>query len=264
MTEPQLENTIADIVNELAVYGGKLAMQKQTQLIVSAKNGDARDMVTNIDLEINATIVDRIQGAFPDHQIYSEETGMEATNSTWMWSIDPIDGTSNYIRGLPHYSCVITVLHHGVVTHAAVYAPVYDQLYTLTGGVPAVNGVAFKSTTTLQLSGAYVNFHPGRKESHRQWAGDLLQTLLGAAKKNMNLGSSALDLCYVAEGKTDVVIYGSLTTLDVAGAIAIVRAAGGEVYQYGSAKPVAFNRDPQKLIATTNHDLLQNFYRQVG
>jgi len=254
---------IAALTEELAKFGGTMARDRHSEITIGSKNDDVRDVVTNLDTEISALIVEKITAAFPDHGIYSEESGTKESSSDWLWSIDPIDGTSNYVRGLPHYSCVITVLYKGDVTHAAIFAPVYNELYHLADGVAYKDSVKLQTTNVTELWSAYVNFHPGRKEEHRQWAGDTLRMLLGSARKSLNLGSSALDLCYVADGKTDIVIYGSLTTLDVAGAVAIVRAAGGEVYQYGTTQPVNFAGEPQSLIAATNQTLLEDYYAKV-
>jgi len=240
-----------------------MARARQSEIIIGYKNGDARDVVTNIDIEISSLLVARIAAQFKDHGIYSEESGVEGAASNWLWSIDPIDGTSNYVRGLPHYSCVVTVLYQGAVQAAAVYAPVYGECYHLEAEIAYCDNRPLRTTHITKLHTAYVNFHPGRKEVDREWASDTLRGLLGGARKSMNLGSSALDLCYVAAGKTDAMIYGTLSTLDVAGAVAIVRAAGGEVYIYGTTTPVEFTAEPQKLVATTNDTLLTDLYEQL-
>lgn len=254
---------VTTLTETLARLGGLMARDRHGEVIVGSKNGDVRDVVTNIDIEISALLVKKIKEQFPDHGIYSEESGTEESTSDWLWSIDPIDGTSNYVRGLPHYSCVVTVLYQGVVHDAVVYAPIYDECYRLIAGVAYCNDQELQVTDVTALSAAYVNFHPGRKELDRKWASGILQTLLGSARKSMNLCSSALDLCYVAAGKTDIVIYGSLSTLDVAGALAIVRAAGGEVYLYGTTDPIEFKEASQKLIATTNATLLADTYSKL-
>jgi len=251
------------MVIDLARQGGELARDRRQHMIVASKNGDVRDVVTNIDIEISQHLVAIIEKKFPDHDIYSEESHRSETASDWLWAIDPIDGTSNYVRGLPHYSCVVTVLYRGDVYATAVYAPMLQECYWLDAGAAYCNGDKLQPAQVTELSAAYVNFHPGRKEMYRQWASDTLHTLLGSARKSMNLGSSALDLCYVAAGKTDVLVYGSLSTLDVAGAVALVRAVGGEVYQYGTTDPVQFTKESQRLIAITNQALLHDVYDKL-
>ena len=78
---------------------------------------------------------------------------------------------------------------------------------------------------------------------------------LGSAKKVINLGSTALDICFIASDRVDIVIYGTFSVLDCAPAIGILREAGGEIYDM-EGQPIKFKKEPQKIIATSNKDLL--------
>jgi myo-inositol-1(or 4)-monophosphatase len=250
-------------VEELARKAGALALAGASSVLASFKGGDPRDVVTNIDLEISAYLKAEIAKCYPEHHFYSEEDVSVIDPHAYTWIIDPIDGSSNYARGLPHYGVCVTVLYQNCVVAAAVYNPVTTECFTLGHDGPYCNGHSIEVGGATMLSEAYVNFHPGRRPEHRGWAGETQVALLELAKKSINLAASAMDLCYTACGKTDVVIYGTLSTLDVCGAIAILRSAGGEVYSYETKEPVLYLSTPQRVIATAHRALLDDYFTQI-
>jgi myo-inositol-1(or 4)-monophosphatase len=258
-------NTFKQFGISLVKEAGQLAREKQKNILVSHKNADRRDLVTNIDIEVSAHIKDKIHEAFPEHNFYSEEGGNVMNHSGYTWVVDPIDGTSNYTRNIPHYASCVTLFKDVEVVVFAAYNPVTDECFWFDSEEGyGLNETYIQTSDVVELSQSFVNFHPGRKESNREWAAGLLDTLLRTALKSNNLGASALDICFLAAGRTDIVIYGSLTTLDIAGSIALLRAAGGEVYEYGTSNPVAFSQEPQKIIATNSIELLNDFYARVN
>lgn len=249
---------------EYARLAGTYAKEHTRECVTGSKGGDYRNVVTNIDIAISDLLKEKVIADFPNDHYYSEEEPTAFVEAARTWTIDPIDGTSNYARSIPFYSSCVSVVHNGAVLAAAVYNPVTDECFTLHEGEVRLNGTLVSVSTVATLQDAYVNFHPGRKAEHREWAGTLKKSLLQSVKKIMNLGSSALDLCYVAAGRTDVLIYGTLSTLDVAGAVAMVRAAGGEVYDYDTKKPIAYSEEPQRIIATANPTLLADFFDKIS
>ncbi len=241
--------------------GGLYALTAREQVVADHKGNDVRNVVTNIDHEIDTLITTHIHKDFPEHHVYSEERGGEVSSSGYLWSIDPIDGTSNYVRGIPHYATCVSVLYEGNVVGSAIYNPVTDECFTFdTVGGARLNGGKISCSLVTELKDAYVNFHPGRKPEMRAWGGSLKVLFLGEAFKSLNLGSAALDLCYLACGRFDLVIYGTLTTLDVAGALTMVRQSGGEVYAYGGDTPIEMSPFPQQIVGACSPSLLADFY----
>lgn len=249
---------------EYARLAGAYAREHAKELTVSSKAGDYRNVVTNIDIAISDLLKEKVIAEFPNDHYYSEEEPAALIQGARTWVIDPIDGTSNYARSLPFYSSCVSVIENGEVLAAAVYSPIMDECFTLSEGAVCLNSGSVSVSTISDLKNAYVNFHPGRKAEHREWAGLLKKELLGSAKKTMNFGSSALDLCYVAAGRVDVLVYGTLSTIDVAGAVAMLRAAGGEVYDYDTKEPITISEAPQRIIATANPALLEDFFNTVS
>lgn len=256
-------NSLAKKTKKLAKMAGQHTLKQSAQMEVSSKEGDYRNLVTNIDIEISDKIKAKIAKKYPTDDFYSEEDTSVVERDKRTWVIDPIDGTANYVRGFPYYSSVVTVMEGGEVLASAVYGPRVDECFVLDGGQVFLNDKPIKVKQTKQLRDAYVSFHSGRKAEYWDWASQTKVSLLEHAKKSFDLSSSALDLCYLAAGRTDVVIYGTLSTLDVAGAVAMVRAAGGEVYNYETKEPVDFLPQAQRIIATATPDLLADYFSKL-
>lgn len=230
-------------------------------ILVSSKNNDPRDIVTDVDLKIDRFIKSKINTEFPGEKIYSEETADEVDLSESFWSIDPIDGTSNFARGIPHFAVVISWIKNGEPFAGAIYNPVTKELFSFEKSRGAsLNGKPISVSKISNLKDTYTLLHIGRKKEIMNWGINLQKNLLEKAKKNINLGSSALDLAFLATGRVDAVIYGTITTVDIAVATALVRAAGGEVYGL-DAFPTKLSRVPQQIIATCTKDLFNEISR---
>lgn len=224
-------------------------------MTVSSKDGDYRNLVTSVDIAVNDFVEKAIRDKFPSDHIYSEEVASHLDLASSFWSVDPIDGTSNFARSIPHFAVSIGYIESGVSVVGAVYNPVTKELFSFEKGQGAyLNGQKIGVSKVEDLKEAYVLFHIGRTLEVRDWGMNLQRYFLGGAKKVINLGSTALDLCFLAAGRVDVVIYGTLTTLDSAPAIGIVREAGGEVYT-PSGEVVAYTVTGQKITATSNKAL---------
>ncbi len=250
-------------VEMLARKAGEYAKEKNDTLVVSSKGGDPRDVVTNVDIEITDLLRQEIRSLHPDHAFYSEEAPEAIDEGVPTWIIDPIDGTSNYARSIPYYSSCVTLMHEGKVIASAVYAPTINECFQLTTDGVLLNGDLVSVGQVETLKEAYVNFHPGRKSEFREWAGEVKKELLAKARKSINLASSALDLCYVASGRIDILVYGTFSTIDIAGTIEMVRRAGGEIYNYDTREPVGYSTEPQRIIATANRQLLESFFENI-
>ena len=259
-----MDNDLFQFALMLAKKSGKYAYEKHDSIIVNHKGYDIRDLVTNVDIEIDEMLHKEILEKYPNHTIYSEESGYAFKDTEYTWSLDPIDGTSNYARSIPHYATSISLFKGDDICIGVVYNHATNECFAVdANGNVTLNEKSIKVSEVPRLSDAYVNFHPGRKKEYYTWAGSLKIALLKSAKKSLNLGASALDLCYVASGRMDIMIYGTLTTLDVAGALKILRAAGGELYNYKTKEPAKISDKPQQVIATNTSDLLKDFFKQI-
>ena len=242
------------IVTTVREAGEMLRLLMSKQLSISSKDGDDRNIVTSADIEINNFIINKIKAVFPGESVYSEETTNNSVGDSF-WSIDPIDGTSNFARNIPHFAITVTFLDQNVPLVGAVYNPITQELFNFKKGEGVfLNEKKVSVSLVKDIKKAYTILHIGRRENVREWGINLQRKLLASAKKTINLASSALDLCFLASGRVDAVIYGTMTTLDAASAIGMVREAGGEVYDV-LGNPVKFIDEPQVIIATSTKAL---------
>ncbi|MBI4065763.1 hypothetical protein HY412_01035 [Candidatus Kaiserbacteria bacterium] len=237
------------IITTVREAGGLLIKLRDEGFTATHKGSDPRDIVTSVDTAVNELIIGKIKEKFPNDGIYSEESvGIESEKNSW--AIDPIDGSSNFARGIPHYAVCIAHLTAGVPDAGAVFNPVTNELFSFKkGGGAFLNGNPISVSKITELKEASVFLHAGRKPELWDWGGESYTKLLGHAKKTLNYGGSALDACFVASGRIEANIYGRLSTMDIASAIGILLEAGGRVVNE-KGEPVAFSTEPQKVVMT--------------
>lgn len=225
---------------------------------VTHKNKNLRDIVTSVDKELEKFIVKKIRTKYPSHGIYSEEGASLEGDDEYMWAIDPIDGTANFSRAIPHFAVCLALLFKEEPILGVVFNPVTNELFSFEKGKGALlNGKKIKVSKYEILEEAYVLFHAGRKKEFREWGGESYKRLLDSAKKTSNLASSALDTCFVAAGRVEANIYGTLSTLDIASAIGILKEAGG-IVEGGNDTEVVFDAKAQKIYMTNNKKMLKS------
>ena len=196
--------------------------------------GVKNDFVSNVDRKAEEEIIYHIRKAHPDHAIKGEEGGvLEGTNPDYEWVIDPLDGTTNFLRGIPHYAISIACKHKGKLEHALIYDPIREETFSASRGRGAqLNGKRIRVTKRKDLDGAVIGTGiPFR--SHQQ--GHLpayTQSLEAVAEKTAGIrraGSAALDLAYVAAGRLDGFWEIGLQEWDIAAGVLLVQEAGGLV-----------------------------------
>lgn len=192
------------------------------------------DFATEVDRAAEAEALREIRRAFPDHSMLAEESGASGTHSRFTWVIDPLDGTSNYLRGFPHFAVSIAQLDRGEPVLGVVYDPMRDELFVAARGSGAtLNERKIRIGQRLGLEGALVATGlPYRQRQHLTSQLGMLRALLGEAEDIRRTGSAALDLCYVACGRLDGFFEIGLKPWDLAAGALIVREAGGRVTDF--------------------------------
>lgn len=246
-----------DFIDTMLLEAGELLLAKAGEpMTVASKGGDPRDIVTSVDHDVNTFLVARIREAYPNDAIYSEESDEGSLAGRRLWAIDPIDGSSNFSRGIPHFAITIALIEDGTPRAGAVYNPINRELFSFAKGEGAfLNGQPVSVSAIRTLSDSFVLFHAGRKEGLRDWGGNGYRALLSAAKKTSNLASTSLDTCYVGCGRVEASVYGTYAPLDVAAAIGFLREAGGDVYDE-NGQPVALAVGSMKTYATNSPEIL--------
>jgi len=193
----------------------------------------ANDFVTEVDQAAEQAIIETLLSAYPGHAIWAEESGREhgAQDSEFVWIIDPLDGTTNFIHGLPVYCVSIALAVKGKVEQAVVYDPTRNDLFTATKGRGAyLNDRRIRVSKRIDLKSSLVStgfpFRQGDDfDQYLRMMGDVMQRTAGLRRP----GAAALDLAYVAAGYTDGFFEKGLQPWDVAAGSLLVTEAGGLV-----------------------------------
>ncbi|MSQ55004.1 MAG: inositol monophosphatase [Betaproteobacteria bacterium] len=191
------------------------------------------DFVTQVDKAAETSAIDIIRKAYPGHGILAEESGenVGGADNEHVWIIDPLDGTTNFIHGFPHYCVSIGVQHRGTIAHGVIYDPNRNELFTATRGSGAfLNDRRLRVTKCLRLADALVaTGFPFKELSRLDIYMRQLKTLMGSCAGVRRAGSAALDLAYVAAGRCDAFWELGLSKWDMAAGALLIQEAGGLV-----------------------------------
>lgn len=192
------------------------------------------DYVSEVDRLAEAEIIRELKRAFPRDATLGEESGASGKSRN-VWVIDPLDGTHNYLRGLPHFSVSIGLLENGEPTLGVVYDPLRDELFTADKGNGAyLNDRRIRASRRDGLSGALLaTGFPYRQRRHLDAQIGMTRVLLGEAEDIRRTGSAALDLAYVAAGRLDGYYETGLMPWDMAAGCVLVRESGGRYCDFG-------------------------------
>ncbi|MDE2279184.1 MAG: inositol monophosphatase [Xanthomonadaceae bacterium] len=186
------------------------------------------DFASEVDKLAEAEIVKELRRAYPDHAIVGEE-GSAIGRGPLTWVIDPLDGTHNYLRGIPHFSVSIAMLDKGVPVYGVVFDPLRNELFTASKGDGAyLNDRRIRVSKRENLGGAMIaTGFPYRQRAHLDAQLAMTRALLGLAEDIRRSGSAALDLAYTAAGRYDGYFEIGLKPWDMAAGVLLVHEAGG-------------------------------------
>ena len=205
------------------------------------------DYASEVDADAEKVIVKELKRAYPDYGIFGEEGGVQGERRQ-MWVIDPLDGTSNYLRGVPHYCVSIALVENGEPTDAVIFDPLRNELFTASRGAGAVlNDRRIRVADRKDLEGTMI--HTGFAPRERSRASAQLKAvdaLLVHGEDIRRTGSAALDLAYVACGRADAYFEAGVKAWDIAAGLLLVREAGGKVCDFkGATLGRMDNRGPE-------------------
>ncbi len=194
------------------------------------------DFVSEVDRAAEQTIIETIRESYPQHSILAEESGesKSATDSEYKWIIDPLDGTTNFLHGLPQFCVSIALSVKGVVTHGAIFDPTRNDLFTATRGAGAfLNDRRIRVSKTVNLKDSLIGtgfpFRDGAKFD--QYLAQFKEVTMKCAGVRRP-GAAALDLAYVACGHYDAFWEMGLQPWDVAAGGLMILEAGGLITDF--------------------------------
>lgn len=252
-----MQKPAVNVMVKAARAGGNILLRHMHRLdALNVVEKDRLDYASEVDGLAEEAIVRELKRANPDYAILGEEGGAQKGNrgpSRFTWVIDPLDGTSNYLRGFPHWCVSIALCEGPEPVHAVIFDPLRNELFTASRGDGAVlNDKRIRVAERKDLAGALLG--TGFAPRERKRAGAQLKcigTLLETAEDIRRTGSAALDLAYVACGRTDGYFEAGIHAWDIAAGILLVREAGGRVCDFrgqGTA-PVHIDTGSRHLIA---------------
>jgi len=192
------------------------------------------NFVSDVDIAAEKEIIYHLHKAYPDHAILGEETGLSGSeDADYRWVIDPLDGTTNFVRGIPHYAVSIACLYKGKLEHAVIVDPVRREEFTASRGRGAqLNGRRIRVSKLPGLDGALLGTGIPFKDHCDDKLGPYSKTievLAGQCAGIRRAGAASLDLAYVAAGRLDGFWEIGLAPWDIAAGALLVREAGGLV-----------------------------------
>ncbi len=239
--DPRERAALLDLAKSLARAAGTLQRERyETKLAIETKSV-ALDLVTEVDKQCEALIVEGIRAARPQDAIVAEEGGNYETQKRdipssrdWTWIIDPLDGTTNFAHGYPCFAVSIGIEYRSVREVAVVYEPLRDELFHALRDAGAFRNdrpIRVSDETQLEramlTTGFAYDIHQNTDDNL-----DLFRRFIKRARALRRDGSAALDLCFVACGRFDGYWEKSLNPWDVSAGLLLVEEAGGRISDY--------------------------------
>ncbi len=206
-----------------------------------------RDFVTEVDLAAETIIIDTLLGAYPGHGILAEESGSTrgAKDSDYVWIIDPLDGTTNFIHGFPVYAVSIALALRGQVQQAVVYDPTRNDLFFASKGRGAfLNDKRLRVSKRIRMDACLIGTgFPFRKGDDFKRYMQMFEAVSVNCAGLRRPGAAALDLCYVAAGYTDGFFETGLSPWDIAAGSLLITEAGGLIGNFTGEADYLYQRE---------------------
>lgn len=203
-----------------------------TQLdLLTVQSKSPNDFVTEVDRAAEQAIIEVLRDAFPGHGILAEESGESGPESEFTWIIDPLDGTTNFIHGMPQYAVSIAQTKNGVLEHAVVYDPNTNEMFTASRGAGAfLNDRRIRVSRRTRLNESLIGTgFPFRQFDHVDAYLAMFKELTQKTAGIRRPGAASLDLAYVAAGRFDGFWEMGLSPWDMAAGVLLIQEAGGLV-----------------------------------
>ncbi|RMG61523.1 MAG: inositol monophosphatase [Calditrichaeota bacterium] len=228
-------NRYLQVAREAALRAGEFLRQAMGQLHPEeARRKGSFDFVTTVDTQAEALISEYLLSAFPEHQILAEEGGLHAGDETFRWIVDPLDGTKNYLFGIPFFCVSIALAYRGTVVAGVVYDPLRDECFWA-----GKNGGAFCNQKAIAVSPQsdlsrmmLATGFPHRNRRHLPAYLLAFEEIFLRCAGIRRCGSAALDLCYTASGRFGGYFELGLNIWDIAAGSLIVQEAGGIITDF--------------------------------
>lgn len=256
--------TVLDVALEAVNVAGNILRERfQTALQVDQKG--PRDIVTDVDHQVESEMLGLLCSEFPDFGVVAEESPHIQGNSPYTWVVDPLDGTRNFAAGIPHFATVVALMDGDEALLGITYDPLKEELFLAERGKGAMlNGKPIRVSTKLELKACLLGLDLGYvADTGVPVALEMLRHIWPSMQSVRLMGSAALGLAYAAAGRLDVYFHHRLSPWDMAaGSVQVVEAGGVLTDRYGGP----FSLQAEGVIATntTLHNGFLNAIRDVA
>ncbi len=251
-----------EVAVEAAKEAGDILLKYYQQRRYRTRAKEDTSLQTEADLAAEQAIITCLQADFRDHSIESEEQGLwRLGNSPYHWKIDPLDGTENFVLGLPYFSSTLMLSYYNQPLLAVVYEPVTQNLYTAEHNDGArLNGERIHVSKNAELKQCRTFFIPDFVTKRESLATSLRQELYARCRRVLDTWSPALDWCLVASGRADLVVALAGDPIAPDAGMLILEEAGGRITDFSGN---VFDGHNQRCLIGSNgtelHDQLLHF-----
>lgn len=220
---------------------GRMMLHKFDRLdLLKVSEKAKNDFACDASKAVEDYLIEKIKDAYPDHSILAEESDHpDDSYAEYQWIIDPIDGTHNFIHGIPHFCISIAVKQNDKIEHALIYDPIRDEMFTASRGKGAhLNNHRMRVSSKKELDSALIGTGFPISENpdvHQNYLAMFSQALPACANMR-SAGSSALDLAYVASGRLDGFFEYGLQIWDSAAGTLLIKETGGMVGDFAGSE----------------------------
>ncbi|MDP3724856.1 MAG: inositol monophosphatase family protein [Nanoarchaeota archaeon] len=237
-----------DVAIQASTEAGKILMDNLGN-VKSLKLKQKNDYVSNVDIEVEDKIKEIIKSHFPEHNIVAEESDVRKRESKYTWFVDPISSTDNYIHSLPHFAVSIALQEHGITILGVVLDPFYNELFYAEKNKGAYlhdSKIEVSSVSDISKSILCVGIH-NKGGADTEEGLIYFRKILSAQASVRRIGSTALQMCYVACGRIEAHVNNSSDLFVIPSGKLILEEAGGIVTDF---KNDIWNNDSKSILAS--------------
>ncbi len=218
------------------------------------------DFVTMSDKKVEKILIDELLKARPNYSVLSEEIGKIDNDEAYKWIIDPIDGTANFLHGIPHFAISIGLEKDGEIICGIIYDPIKDEMFTAEKGNGSyLNNQRIRVSSRSQLKDCMI-ITGGPKNNSNESELSLKEYINFSSKVLIpirKLGSASLDMAYVAAGRCDGFWQRNLNYWDIAAGIILIKESGGFVTDFNGKKEYIQNKTILATNAKINNEMIK-------
>ncbi|GHB98555.1 inositol monophosphatase family protein [Thermomonas carbonis] len=232
-----MQKPVVNVMVKAARSAGGVLLRSMHKLdAINVVEKDRMDYASDVDEQAEKAVIKELRKAYPDAAFLGEEGGAQGTGNA-VFVIDPLDGTSNFLHGFPHWCVSIALVENGEPQHGVIFDPLRNELFTASRGSGAVlNDKRIRVSERKDVAGALlITGFPPRERERAPAHLECVRELLRSAEDIRRTGSAALDLAYVACGRSDGYFEAGVKPWDIAAGVLLVREAGGRVCDFRGA-----------------------------